>query len=64
LSYALDKEFLEKTNLFTSMRVYVQGQNLLTFTKWRGFDPESNISSTFFEYPTPKTVTVGFDIEF
>jgi TonB-linked SusC/RagA family outer membrane protein len=64
VSYALDSEFLQKTKLFTKARVYVQGQNLLTFTKWRGFDPESNISSTFFEYPTPKTVTVGFDIEF
>ncbi|MEY8847794.1 SusC/RagA family TonB-linked outer membrane protein [Psychroserpens sp. XS_ASV72] len=64
LSYSLNKEFLEKTKLFTNVRVYVQGQNLLTWTKWRGFDPESNISSTFFEYPTPKTVTLGFDIEF
>lgn len=64
LSYSLNKELLEKTKLFTNVRLYVQGQNLLTFTKWRGFDPESNISSTFFEYPTPKTVTVGFDVEF
>jgi TonB-dependent starch-binding outer membrane protein SusC len=64
LSYSFDKDFLERTKLFTNLRMYVQGQNLLTFTKWRGFDPESNISSTFFEYPTPKTVTLGFDIEF
>jgi TonB-linked SusC/RagA family outer membrane protein len=64
LSYTLDKDMLAKTKLFTNVRIYVQGQNLLTFTKWRGFDPESNISSTFFEYPTPKTVTVGFDVEF
>ena len=64
LSYSLNKELLERTKLFTNVRVYVQGQNLLTFTKWRGFDPESNISSTFFEYPTPKTVTLGFDVEF
>lgn len=64
VSYSLDKEFLAKTKLFTSARVFLQGQNILTFTKWRGFDPESNISSTFFEYPTPKTVTVGLDIEF
>ena len=64
LAYSLDKELLERTKVFTNVRVYIQGQNLLTFTKWRGFDPESNISSTFFEYPTPKTVTVGFDLEF
>ncbi|OIQ28714.1 MAG: hypothetical protein BM564_08040 [Bacteroidetes bacterium MedPE-SWsnd-G2] len=64
LSYTLPKDVLDRTKVFTNMRLYVQGQNLLTFTKWRGFDPESNISSTFFEYPTPKTVTVGFDVEF
>ncbi len=64
LSYSLNKDMLERTKLFTNVRIYVQGQNLLTFTKWRGFDPESNIASTFFEYPTPKTVTVGFDVEF
>ena len=64
ISYSLDKDFLERTKLFTNVRLYVQGQNLLTLTKWRGFDPESNISSTFFEYPTPKTLTLGFDIEF
>lgn len=64
LSYSLNKDVLEKTKLFTKVRIYVQGQNLLTFTKWRGFDPESNISSTFFEYPTPKTLTMGFDLEF
>jgi hypothetical protein len=64
LSYSLDKEVLERTKLFTKVRIYLQGQNLLTFTKWRGFDPESNISSTFFEFPTPKTLTLGFDLEF
>jgi len=64
LSYSLSPDVLERTNLFTKVRIYIQGQNLLTFTKWRGFDPESNISSTFFEYPTPKTLTMGFDIEF
>lgn len=64
LSYTLDKDILGKTNLFSSIRMYVQGQNLLTWTKWRGFDPESNINSTFFEFPTPKTWTLGLDVNF
>ncbi|OIQ21566.1 TonB-dependent receptor [Lacinutrix sp. MedPE-SW] len=64
LSYSLDKEILERTKLFTGIRVYAQAQNLLTFSKWRGFDPESNISSTFFEFPTPRTFSVGFDVNF
>lgn len=64
LSYTLDKDILGKTNLFSSIRMYVQGQNLLTWSKWRGFDPESNINSTFFEFPTPKTWTLGLDVNF
>ncbi|WP_353780178.1 SusC/RagA family TonB-linked outer membrane protein [Winogradskyella sp. 3972H.M.0a.05] len=64
LSYTVDRDVLEKTNIFTGIRIYAQGQNLLTFTKWRGFDPESNINSTFFEFPTPRTYTVGVDINF
>jgi len=64
LAYDLDKDFLKRTNFITGVRIYAQGQNLLTFTKWRGFDPESNLSSTFFEFPTPKTWTLGVDINF
>ncbi|WP_046756872.1 SusC/RagA family TonB-linked outer membrane protein [Kordia jejudonensis] len=64
LSYTLDKDMLGNTKLFSSIRMYVQGQNLLTWTKWRGFDPESNVNSTFFEFPTPKTWTLGLDVNF
>lgn len=64
VSYNFDKELLKRTNLFTGIRFYVQGQNLLTWTKWRGFDPESSLSSTFFEFPTPRTYTLGFDVNF
>ncbi|WP_430412019.1 SusC/RagA family TonB-linked outer membrane protein [Kordia sp.] len=64
LAYTLDKDILGKTNLFSSIRMYVQAQNLLTWSKWRGFDPESNINSTFFEFPTPKTWTLGIDVNF
>ncbi|NNK27123.1 MAG: TonB-dependent receptor [Flavobacteriaceae bacterium] len=64
LAYSVDREVLERTNLFTGIRLYMQAQNLFTFSKWRGFDPESNINSTFFEFPTPRTVTFGVDVNF
>ncbi len=64
LAYNFNRDLLEKTKLFTSARIYFQGQNLLTFSKWRGFDPESNLASTFFEFPTPRQYTVGVDINF
>lgn len=64
LSYTVDSKILEKTNILSGMRVYVQGTNLATWTKWRGFDPESNLATGFFDYPVPRTFSLGFDLNF
>jgi TonB-dependent starch-binding outer membrane protein SusC len=55
---------------FRSMRVYLQGQNLLTFTGYSGFDPEVNYAgdtavtrgTDFYTLPQARTVTAGFNI--
>jgi TonB-linked SusC/RagA family outer membrane protein len=64
LSYTFPTSILSKTRVFSEARIYVQGQNLLTWTKWRGLDPEddNNISST--EYPNPRAITAGVEIKF
>lgn len=64
LSYNLDSEILAKTKFLSGLRIYVQGTNLITWTKWRGFDPESNQATGFFDYPVPRTFTLGFDLTF
>ncbi|MFT4611279.1 MAG: TonB-linked SusC/RagA family outer membrane protein [Psychroserpens sp.] len=64
LSYNVDRKILEQTNFFTGIRVFVQGTNLLTWTKFRGFDPEGTNATTFFDYPVPRTFTLGFDLTF
>ncbi|WP_431137194.1 SusC/RagA family TonB-linked outer membrane protein [Psychroserpens mesophilus] len=64
LSYSVDKKVLERTNLFTGVRVFVQGTNLFTWTKFRGFDPEGTVATTFFEYPVARTFSLGFDLTF
>ncbi|QHI36528.1 TonB-dependent receptor SusC [Kordia antarctica] len=64
LSYKVDSKILEKTNILSGLRVYVQGTNLVTWTKWRGFDPESNQNTGFFDYPVPRTFSLGFDLNF
>ncbi len=63
VGYNVPSKFLDKTFL-TSLRIYGQAENMLTWSKWRGFDPESNAGSTFGGYPTPKIVSFGFDLEF
>jgi len=64
LSYNVDKKVLEKTKVFTGVRVFVQGTNLVTWTKFRGFDPEGTTASAFFEYPVARTFSLGFDLTF
>ena len=54
------------------LSVYVTGQNLLTFTKYTGFDPEVNAfgsSSTtlgvdYGTYPQARSIIVGLNVEF
>ncbi|TMI72031.1 MAG: TonB-dependent receptor [Bacteroidetes bacterium] len=57
----------------SSFRVYVSAQNLLTFTKYKGYDPEvgnrtPNISLTngidFAVYPQPKAYQFGIQVGF
>jgi TonB-linked SusC/RagA family outer membrane protein len=56
---------LPENSFISSLKVYIQGENLLTWSKWRGWDPESNYrAGDFFDYPTVKIVTLGLDIKF
>jgi len=55
-----DLDFLKLSGL----RVYAQGENLYTWTKWRGWDAESNRTFDYGQYPTPKTVSFGVEVSF
>ncbi|MBQ6245112.1 MAG: TonB-dependent receptor [Bacteroidales bacterium] len=56
--------------LIKNIRVYVAGENLLTFTKYDGFDPEmvsggyTTIGIDRGIYPQARTITVGASITF
>jgi hypothetical protein len=47
-----------------SFRVWGQAQNLYTWTKWTGFDPEESNNIANYEFPNPRTYTIGVDINF
>jgi hypothetical protein len=64
IGYNLTPKTLEKIKFINGLRVYVQGTNLLTWSKWRGFDPESTFTSSFFDYPTPRQFTAGVELKF
>jgi hypothetical protein len=83
--YLSDADFLRLKNIqlgytFRSLgrsnanlRVFVAGQNLLTFTKFEGIDPEAlgsvgagaaTSGDLFFNRPQSKTYTAGFNLSF
>lgn len=62
--YELDKKYLSKQNLVKSVRLSVQAQNLYTWTKYAGFDPEYMSAIESNAYPQAKTFTFGIDLTF
>ena len=73
LGYTFPKKLLEKAKI-ENVRVYCNIQNLYTFTKYRGYDPEVGASTqdssglTFGvdngRYPSPMTCSFGVNITF
>ncbi len=62
LGYDFSKKMLENTFL-NKVRAYVQAENLLTWSKWRGWDAESPRGSDVYQYPTPRIISLGLEIE-
>lgn len=60
------------SKVVSSLRLYVTGQNLLTFTKYTGFDPEVNTTGNsnlqlgvdYNAYPMAKSFLVGLNVGF
>ncbi len=62
LGYSIPREKLEGT-FVRGLKVYLQGENLLTFTKWKGYDPEPIFSYSLSVYPNLTTVSLGVNID-
>jgi len=71
LAYDLPVSLIRRIGL-SKLRAYVTGANLITITKYTGYDPEvsafndndAQIGVDFSNYPTAKTVTVGVSLSF
>jgi TonB-linked SusC/RagA family outer membrane protein len=72
LSYTFNRDWIKKAGM-KSAKIYATVQNLFTFTKYSGMDPEvdyyggsSNIimGTDFFTYPQCRQVLFGFNIGF
>lgn len=64
LSYTFPKALLRKTRVLSGARIYAQAQNLFTFTKFSGLDPESPSNIYVAQYPAARQFTFGLDLTF
>jgi TonB-linked SusC/RagA family outer membrane protein len=62
LGYSIPNKIISKIKA-SNIRVYVSGQNLLTFTKLRNIDPENTDPQGWY-YPQQKVFNFGVNIEF
>jgi TonB-linked SusC/RagA family outer membrane protein len=71
LSYNFPKRLLDKIH-FNKLQAYITGQNLLTLTKYTGYDPEVNaygdnsvaLGVDYGTYPQSRAVIFGLNVEF
>ena len=71
LGYSLPKSVLSKLSI-EKLRIYVTGQNLFTFTKYKGYDPELGGYTGYNtdrgidtrNYPGNKTILFGIQLGF
>jgi TonB-linked SusC/RagA family outer membrane protein len=64
LGYALPDRWLSKAKI-SKVSVFINAQNLLTFSKYKDFDPESVLDqSDLYSYPMLKTYNGGLNVTF
>jgi len=71
LGYNFPKKIMNKLNM-QNLRLFASGQNLLTFTKYSGYNPEVNNSNSnqltggldYGSYPLSKTYSIGLNVTF
>lgn len=64
ISYAIPSFSVGGKQVIKSARFYVQGQNLWIWSPWRGLDPEDSNNISLNEFPNPRMVVTGIDINF
>jgi len=68
IGYTISPKSLDGKHVLKSFRVYVSGQNLLTITKYKGYDPDfisDGLFSRGFDYgsfPNPRAILFGLQI--
>jgi TonB-linked SusC/RagA family outer membrane protein len=61
LSYNVARQTIERLRV-KGLRIYLSAKNLITLTKWTGYDPEN--ATTISDFPLMRSFTAGIDFKF
>ncbi len=64
IGYQVPRKRLGKQKVLTSAKIFFAGRNLLTFTRFRGIDPEINQSVSIGANPNTKQFSLGVELGF
>ena len=64
LSYTLPKNWLDTTGFIKGAKVFLVGRNLLTFTGYKGYDPEVDSATSLGDYPNTRQFSIGAELTF
>jgi hypothetical protein len=64
LAYRVPELSVNGTRLIKGARFYIQAQNIYVWSSWRGPDPEDGNNISLNEFPNPRMVVAGIDINF
>jgi len=68
IGYTFPKKVLQRSHVFSNLRIYLAGQNILTLSGYRGYDPDfisDGLFSRGFDYgsfPNPRTIMMGLQV--
>lgn len=71
IGYKIPSKILEKLKI-SNLRIFISGQNLYTFTKYSGADPEfgsqnpinNGVPNDVASYPKPRIISTGLNLKF
>lgn len=64
VGYTLPAKLIQKTGVISNARIYFVGRNLLTVTKYKGYDPEVDSNIQLGNYPNTKQYSFGVELTF
>jgi len=60
-AYQFDNSLISKIGI-ENFKLFVSGKNLLTFTRWDGWDPETGQGINSDAYPVMKSLNIGLEL--